>query len=383
VKAGWTSVALGDVAVIERQGVDPAAIDGATLYLGLEHIESGGRIIGHSTVGDSAVASTKFRFDSGHVLFGKLRPYLGKIASPDFAGVCSTDILPVRPKAALDRGYLTHYLRQPSVVEYASSRAAGANLPRLSPSELARFELPLPPIEEQRRLAAILDGAQLLRSAEFKRLTLLAEQSAAIVAQAAASASTTTPLGSLLAAGPSNGLYKPAAAYGHGTRIVRIDSFDGGKIDQTRLKRLNLTPMEQARFGLDVADIVINRVNAMSHVGKAALVGVLDEPTVYESNMMRIRIRDDWRPEFIAAWLMTQDARRQIRACAKQAINQASINGRDVKALQVPVLSAIEQRVLISRLARVEAVVNQQRRASGAIDCLFRALQARAFSGRL
>jgi len=164
---------------------------------------------------------------------------------------------------------------------------------------------------------------------------------------------------------------------------VRIDSFDGGKIDQTRLKRLNLTPMEQARFGLDVADIVINRVNAMSHVGKAALVGVLDEPTVYESNMMRIRILDDWRPEFIAAWLMTQDARRQIRACAKQAINQASINGRDVKALQVPVLSAIEQRVLISRLARVEAVVNQQRRASGAIDCLFRALQARAFSGRL
>jgi len=43
------------------------------------------------------------------------------------------------------------------IVELAAARATGANLPRLSPSELARFELPLPPIEEQRRIAAILD----------------------------------------------------------------------------------------------------------------------------------------------------------------------------------------------------------------------------------
>lgn len=125
---GWTTAALGDVAVIERRGVDPSSIEDDTVYLGLEHIESGGRIIGHSTVGASGVASTKFRFGPEHVLFGKLRPYLGKIAAPDFAGVCSTDILPLRPGRRLDRQYLLHFLRQPSVVSHAASRATGANL---------------------------------------------------------------------------------------------------------------------------------------------------------------------------------------------------------------------------------------------------------------
>ncbi len=92
MKPGWTTAALGDVAVIERRGVDPTSLKDDTPYLGLEHIEAGGRIIGRSSVRESAVASTKFRFGPEHVLFGKLRPYLGKIATPDFRGVCSTDI---------------------------------------------------------------------------------------------------------------------------------------------------------------------------------------------------------------------------------------------------------------------------------------------------
>lgn len=151
--------ALGDVARIERAGVSPSDLDPSTLYLGLEHIERGGRIIGHNTVGGAAIASTKFVFTADHVLFGKLRPNLGKVARPSFAGVCSTDILPIRPGENLDRDYLARFLSQPAMVTFAASRASGANLPRLSPSALAAFEIPLPTIEEQRRIAAILDKA--------------------------------------------------------------------------------------------------------------------------------------------------------------------------------------------------------------------------------
>ncbi|MFZ2501613.1 MAG: restriction endonuclease subunit S, partial [Nocardioides sp.] len=170
MKVGWTTAALGDVADIQRRGVDPTSIADDTAYLGLEHIESGGRIIGMSTIRESAVASTKFRFGPEHILFGKLRPYLAKIAAPDFPGVCSTDILPIRPKAQLDAGYLKHFLRQPVIVDLASARATGANLPRLSPSELARFELPLPPIEEQRRIATILDHVAIVRDRSVEGL---------------------------------------------------------------------------------------------------------------------------------------------------------------------------------------------------------------------
>lgn len=175
MRAGWTTVALGEVATISRQGVDPTTTRGDTVYLGLEHIEAGGRIISWSTIRESAVTSTKFRFGPEHILFGKLRPYLGKIAAPNFTGVCSTDILPVLPSPQLDRDYLKHFLRQPDSVDLASVRSTGANLPRLSPSELARFEVPLPPIEEQRRIAAILDQADAVRMKRSRALVSLHE----------------------------------------------------------------------------------------------------------------------------------------------------------------------------------------------------------------
>ncbi|MBM7026131.1 restriction endonuclease subunit S [Clavibacter zhangzhiyongii] len=162
---------LGDVALIQRQSVNPNKIDPNTIYLGLEHLARGGRIIGHETVGSAALSSSKFTFSAKHVLYGKLRPNLGKISRPTFSGVCSTDILPVLPGPHLDRDYLAHYLSQPVMVEFASSRAAGANLPRLSPSVLNEFEIPLPRLEEQRRIAAILDHAETLRT---KRRRLLA-----------------------------------------------------------------------------------------------------------------------------------------------------------------------------------------------------------------
>lgn len=85
------TVALGRVAEIERDGIAPDKIQSGTPYLGLEHIESGGRILSFEPVDEGELASTKFRFGPDHVLYGKLRPYLAKIAMPDFEGICSTD----------------------------------------------------------------------------------------------------------------------------------------------------------------------------------------------------------------------------------------------------------------------------------------------------
>lgn len=84
----WRSVKLSEVADIERDGIASDAIETGTRYLGLEHIEAGGKILRAATVDAGDLASTKFRFTSRHVLYGKLRPYLAKIATPDFDGIC-------------------------------------------------------------------------------------------------------------------------------------------------------------------------------------------------------------------------------------------------------------------------------------------------------
>ncbi len=171
--AKFPTAPLEEVALIERRSVSPEAIVDGTLYVGLEHIESGGRLLNISPVKQGEILSSKFSFSPNHILYGKLRPYLGKIARPQFSGICSTDILPIRPGPTLDRAFLLHFLRQPSMVGYANSRSAGANLPRLSPKELAKFPIPLPPLDEQKRIAAILDKADALRQKRKQAIDLL------------------------------------------------------------------------------------------------------------------------------------------------------------------------------------------------------------------
>ncbi len=169
----WPTVALGDVAKIERNSVAPGDIVSGSRYVGLEHIESGGESLSFGEVTNGELASNKFQFGPHHILFGKLRPYLAKIVCPDFEGICSTDILPISPGKRISQRYLLHFLRLPRTVDWASSRATGVNLPRLSPSELTALEIPLPPLEEQRRIAAILDKADALRRKRKRALELL------------------------------------------------------------------------------------------------------------------------------------------------------------------------------------------------------------------
>jgi type I restriction enzyme, S subunit len=159
--------------MIERDIVDAAAIEDGTVYVGLENIESGGAFVGVREVDSGELASSKFAFTARHLLFGKLRPYLAKIARPTFAGICSTDILPVLPGPELDRDYLAHFLLKPETVALANSRASGANLPRLSPRALAELEIPLLPVAKQRSIAAILNKADALRVKRRAALTQL------------------------------------------------------------------------------------------------------------------------------------------------------------------------------------------------------------------
>ena len=153
----WPIVNLSEVITIDRNSVTPGNIITGTKYVGLENINSDGEFQDIQIVANGELKSNKFQFDSQHILYGKLRPYLRKITRPDFSGICSTDILPIRCGLDMDRNFVYHYLRKQEMIEMATSRCSGANLPRLSPKILLTFKIPKPPLREQKRIAAILD----------------------------------------------------------------------------------------------------------------------------------------------------------------------------------------------------------------------------------
>lgn len=112
-------------------------------YVGLEQVESQTGRIGavSDTEADTEVASSTFAFDSRHVLYGKLRPYLNKVALPDFAGRCTTEIIPLLPTDAVTRDYLWLLLRSPRVVSAAVRSSVGSRMPRADMDQVLGLEV--------------------------------------------------------------------------------------------------------------------------------------------------------------------------------------------------------------------------------------------------
>jgi type I restriction enzyme M protein len=120
--------------------------NGEYIYLGLEHIESGtGNILINSELGIN-ILSTKNIFKKGDILYGKLRPYLNKVAEPDFNGICSTDILVLKTEVPK---LLKYALQSEDFVKQATGLMKGVSLPRIGIKDFLSLKISLPPISDQ------------------------------------------------------------------------------------------------------------------------------------------------------------------------------------------------------------------------------------------
>ena len=125
------------------------------LYLGLEHLASG-RLVRISGGRAADMRSNTSAFRSSDVLYGKLRPYLDKAVLADEAGVCTTELLVLRPKAEVDPKFLLAILHCPTFLEFAIAGTTGVQHPRTSWAYVREFEVPLFTLDEQRQIADLL-----------------------------------------------------------------------------------------------------------------------------------------------------------------------------------------------------------------------------------
>lgn len=160
LKPGWKMVKFGDVVananLVERNPEE----NGITRIVGLEHIDPENLHI-HRWNNISEGTSFTRKFVPGQTLFGKRRAYQRKVAYAEFTGICSGDILTFEPK---DRNILLPELlpficQSDAFFSYALDTSAGSLSPRTSWTALKNFSFPLPPREEQKRLAELLWAA--------------------------------------------------------------------------------------------------------------------------------------------------------------------------------------------------------------------------------
>ncbi len=380
---------LGEVATIERATVQPDSIPDGETYVGLENITTEGSFSEVEKVAAGELKSGKFRFDDGHLLYGKLRPYLSKIAAPSFSGVCSTDILPLRAGPRVDRKYLLHFLRTPEMVGHASKLATGANLPRLSPKALAAFSIPLPPIEEQRRIAAVLDAADALRAKRRQAIAELDSLTQAIFIDMFAGRESAQVTMQEIAEFKYGTSEKSARS---GVTTLRIPNVIAGQVDYDDVKRVPVSESDLERLKLDDGDVLFVRSNGNpDNVGRCAAFSrrIADRqgftgPVVYASYLIRARLRRATvEPVFLTTFLNGVIGRRSLRAAAKTSAGQYNINTKGLGSIPIPLPPIGRQVVFRERATRVDQHRAAHEVQMGQLDQFFASLQQRAFRGEL
>jgi type I restriction enzyme M protein len=157
-------IPLGDICRLRRQAIRPIERPNDHFaYVALEHIEAKtGRLLSLEETAGAEIRSAKSRFQSGDVLYGKLRPYLAKVLLADFEGICSTELLVVVPDGETIRAdFLAEMMRSPRFTESAMAMTAGANHPRVHPDDLLQIKVPVPTLEEQGALMKRVNEAHL------------------------------------------------------------------------------------------------------------------------------------------------------------------------------------------------------------------------------
>ena len=158
------------------------------IYVALENVESWtGRII--DPVGEVNFESQVKRFEAGDVLFGKLRPYLAKVARPQRNGVCVGEFLVLRAHdGAMEPRYLESLMRSKHVIDEVNASTFGAKMPRADWHFIGNMSHAIPPPDEQATIVRYLDHADErinhYISAKKRLIALLEEQRQAVIHQA-------------------------------------------------------------------------------------------------------------------------------------------------------------------------------------------------------
>lgn len=153
----WSKRRLGTLYNLRSERLSPSALGQATQYIGLEHMDPGNsRLERSGSTGRINSTVTPFRQDD--VLFGRLRPYLRKVAHAHESGVCSPEILVLNPiREEVLPKFLQLLVASEPVIQHCITTSAGSRMPRTRAEDLGSIEVSVPPLQEQRRIVNLID----------------------------------------------------------------------------------------------------------------------------------------------------------------------------------------------------------------------------------
>jgi type I restriction enzyme S subunit len=373
---GWRWVRLGEIAWRESVTLKPSDYpDLVFRYLGMEHVAPGQwdepmpvEIPGRE------IKSQVIVYRPGLILYGKLRPYLNKVVVPSTEGVASTEFVPIAVnEKVVESHYLAAYLRSPAFVAYATQNTTGSRQPRVRLDALWNALIPLPPLEEQRRIVARVEEL-MSRIREAKRLRQEAKEEAERLWQ------------SIL----SETFPKPGTELPEGWRWVRLGEVfrlkNGKFIRAGELKSEGKVPVygSNGLLGFTAIPLLMEgRTIVIGRVGACGAVNVVNAPCWISDNAMFVA---EWfiecDIEYIALSLHNIDFSSFVKKGAQPSISQEVVYNAPI-----PLPPLEEQRRLVAYLQDVQEKIRNlkevQAQTEAELKRLEQAILDKAFRGEL
>ncbi|MGW5291702.1 restriction endonuclease subunit S [Streptomyces bacillaris] len=377
---------LGDIikpAALRRAGVQELPILSMTMRDGLvdQADKFKKRVASSDTsayrVVDRGQLVVGFPIDEGVLSFQRL--YDSAIVSPAY------EIWDLVNPDSVSRDFLERFLRSPRALKYYAAKLQGSTARRRSlPRDVfLALSVPLPPLEEQQRITAVLDQVDNLRAKRRKAIALLGDLiQSMLIHMFQFEDFPKEPLSEVVRKGTivTYGIVQAGDEFDGGVPYIRTGDLKDGEIITDGLRHTD--PSIAAKFvrsRVAAGDIVMS---IRATVGNTALVPAELDGANLTQGTARIAPGDKVTPEYLLAYLRSREAQswiqRQVKGATFREITLAKL-----RELEVPLPSFAQQLDFSQRVKAVEAQLGVHRTHLAALDELFTSVQHRAFSGTL
>lgn len=389
MNSGWTRYTLEDVIEVVSGLVDPNVSPYLELpHVGGDNIESHtGKLRNLRTSKDLGLISGKYSFGKEHVLYSKIRPNLNKVVVSEFEGICSADIYPLKPKNGLiSREFLAHVLRSDEFVRYAISHSTRTNIPKVNRKALLGYSLGLPVLDEQMRIATILDKADSIRRKLQQSLRLSDDFLRSVFLEMFGDPVTNpkgwgiTNMGEKLEFLTSGSRGWAQYYAEEGDFFVRIQNLRSGVLDVSDAAFVNPPHSAEAkRTQVRPGDVLLS---ITADLGRTAVVpdgfGI-----GYISQHLAILRLLQMNPVFVSHFLASSGGQRQFAALNRSAV-KAGLNFDDIRSIKLLCPPLAVQEKFAAIVAKLQGHLRNRLHPQFAeSQKLFSSLQQRAFRGEL
>jgi len=362
-------------------------------YVGLESIEpnTGGFIDGILSKTPEAPKANSFHFTDKHVLYGKLRPYLNKVALPEFEGKCSTEIIPLLPDDNLHRDYLAYFLRSSQTVSQISAKTTGARMPRADMHFVLSLEIPLRSLADQQSIVNILKRADRIR-----RLRKQAQDTARQLIPSLfidmfgdpiknPNGWKTKPLKKVTDIG--SGVTKGRKLDGHQTielPYLAVSNVQDGHLNLSKVKSIHIKPPEIEKYRVLPGDLLMTEGGDPDKLGRGAIWDGEIDVCLHQNHIFKVRCnRKEVLPEYLKSLVSSHYGKGYFLRVAKQTTGIASINKTQLGKFPVRLPPLELQNIFVARVDGIQSIISQQAAAQAGAESSFQSLLHRASSGQI